>query len=155
MSNLVDATLTEAELSELTAAFQTIERIYTKVGVPLHPEQRQEVMKPRKNCEPLVELLISLAVKYDVKLADFPLEGLRNDLTLRRQLPADEARLEVLHRLVADTLLVASGEMWEAFLAYYAVLDAMSSRNAALATELKPVKALMSNVRRRSQPAEG
>ena len=44
----------------------------------------------------------------------------------------------------------AEGEMWETFLAYYAVLSSMAARVPQLAVDLKPVTEFMARSRRRA-----
>ena len=81
-----------------------------------------------------------------------PLDGMLNDLNLVQALEPFESALELGSQLVADTILQADTEGWQAFLGYYGVLATMAERDAELATLLRPAIEFMKYGRRKPEP---
>lgn len=92
-----------------------------------------------------MELVFGLATEKKVVIDGMPLEGMSSDMKLGNMAYGFEQQLTDCQQIAADTRLVAFGEAWQAFLGYYGVLNSMASRDAALASRLRPVVEFMSD----------
>ena len=116
-------------------------------------KQLQDVVAEiKKFGEAMQRLIYAIAQKRGLKIEGFPLAGMLADINLAQAMEPFEQAMTVGQQLTSDTLLQADTEGWQAFLAYYGVLTAMASHDAALASELQPVIEFMKVGRRKPAP---
>ncbi|HCF58794.1 MAG TPA: hypothetical protein DFS52_12495 [Myxococcales bacterium] len=136
---------TEDERKQLVADIANVRERLIRWGVIVAPEVRCSFLKPRAGAEAMMELVFGLATEKKVVIDGMPLEGMSSDMKLGNMAYGFEQQLTDCQQIAADTRLVAFGEAWQAFLGYYGVLNSMASRDAALASRLRPVVEFMSN----------
>lgn len=151
-SRVGDNVPSTAKLQSLLKQLTDVVSELQKFGVVLSKEERQRLLRARRDSEPMQRRVYELAKKRSLALGGFPLAGMLNDMNLVQALEPFQAAMELGQQLTADTLLLADTEAWQAFLAYYGVLSSMADRDPELATELRPVVDFMKTGRRRAEP---
>lgn len=142
-----------ARFQSLLKQLESVVEELQKFGVMLTKEERRATLRARRDSEPMQRLVYSLAQKKSLELEAFPLSGMLNDMNLVQSLEPFDSAMRVGKQLVADTLLQADTEGWQAFLAYYGVLSSMAQHDAELAAALKPVVNFMKTGRRKAANA--
>ena len=153
MENRVGDTVpTPAKLAALLKQLQDVVTEIKKFGVILTKDERRRLLRVRRDSEAMQRLIYAIAQKRGLKIEGFPLAGMLADINLAQAMEPFEQAMTVGQQLTSDTLLQADTEGWQAFLAYYGVLSAMASHDAALASELQPVIEFMKVGRRKPAP---
>jgi hypothetical protein len=147
-NNVPSSAKLQSLLKQLTDVIAELQ----KFGVVLTTEERKRLLRARRDSEAHQRLIYDLASKKGLSLAGFPLADMLNDINLVQALEPFASAMTLGEQLVADTLLEADTEGWQAFLAHYAVLSSMAERDAELATQLKPVVEFMKTGRRKPAP---
>jgi hypothetical protein len=145
ITNKVGAVVpTPEEQQQLATDIESLRSRLLRFGMVLAPEERYSFLKPRAGAEMLMPLVADLAREKSVTIDGMALEAMTSDLQVGDASLRIERQLEDCRQLASDTRLIAYGEAWQAFLGYYAVLNSMASRDAALANRLRPVVDFMS-----------
>jgi hypothetical protein len=135
----------EAEAARMLAGTKGVTEAWMPYGVLLTPAQRKALHHPRLGAEPHIERVHALATKYKLDIDGIPLQGMTNDFALVAMLRPFQDAMRAGQHLVEDTAGQAESEAWEAFLAYYGTLCGIAKHHAAIAEELAPIIAFMSN----------
>lgn len=144
------------KLADLQKRLSTVLGELRSFCILLSKDERQRRLRSRRDCEPEVQRVAELAKRASLQLTETPLDGMLRDLALAQALRPFEDLFREGLQLTEDTGAQADTEMWQAFLAHYAVLSAMGERNPELATALAPVKEFMRRARRADpKPAPG
>jgi len=139
-----DTVPTPEELEKLKADIASVRERVGRFGIMLPSEERGSFLKPRIGAAEMMTLVARLAQEKGVNIAGMPLGAMESDLQVGDAARSLEEGLADCLQLAADTRLCAYSEAWQAFLGYYAVLSSMASRDAALASRLRPVVEFMS-----------
>lgn len=146
MENRVgDKALTDQKRTAMLKQIHEVTTVLKSIGVVLTPDERKRVLRARRGADEHIETVLRLARKHELNLKNIPLDGLAADLALGKQLDSIETELRVALTIAEDTGAQADSEAWEAFLAYYGILQSMAQRNAEIETELGTVVEFMSN----------
>lgn len=145
--------LSPQKRAQLIKQLQSVIDELKAYGITLTTDDRKRVLRPRRGAEQQIQRVHDLAVRHGVKLKDYPLDGMADDLELAKQFEPFEDEFQRGLTLAEDTGNQAGSEAWEAFLAYYGVLSSMADRMPDLAAELKPVIEFMAVGRRKKVEA--
>jgi hypothetical protein len=135
---------TPEQTQQIDAALDTVQGGIETFCTAIAASDRGGVLRPRAGSEKLMPLVFEVARRKGLAVDGMPLDGVDDDLKVASAADRYELRLEALRQRVADTRLVAYGEAYQAFLAYYGILSSMAKHDPALETELRPVVDFMS-----------
>jgi hypothetical protein len=144
--NLVSLKLTDAELTTLNGALDTIQTTLAGRTVSLDPGQRRTLVKMGDKTRPFCEDAVAALQSNSAALPPgFALGELADDMTDFEKLNPFFDRLTTVRELVDDTLKAISSDVMTNCIAGVGVLKALNKLNPALDESLKN----LSNVRRK------
>jgi hypothetical protein len=120
--------------------------------VKLSADEKKHLLPFRPGGEVIVALIADLAEKYNIHLADMPVEGMRNDLAASQMLAPLVSKFSLIAAWGEDTMSVTRSESWQSTTGNYSVLSRVSEANASLATELKPAREFFAQGPRKKAP---
>ncbi len=141
------------QMDDLEQGLQNLADQLDAFCITLTTEERQQALHARKDANPHIQTIHDLSAKHNISIPDMSREDMMKDLDLRDRLHPLTALLKLAHTKTKDTETEAESEMWQVFLAHYAVLSSMSEHIPELQAALSPVKKFMAS-RRRQQTSE-
>ena len=141
---------------EFTQIVKELDSIITRlkvVGVTLSPEERRGLSHARIGSDAAVESMLQLSERHNLAPRQVSREDVRNDYKLAQGMQPVVERLRAALQLAEDTQNLAESEYWKGALAFYLLIDVLSARDPELETEIKPMSAVMTNQRRKKDPA--
>jgi hypothetical protein len=147
-TNLVGTAVpTDEDNRQVDISITTIRSYFQRYGATASPELRGSFLKPRIGAGKHMSLIAVLAREMGVNITGMPVDDMEKDIKVGDVAYDLEQKLSELNQKAADTRLIAYGEAWQSFLAYYGVLASMASRDHDLAVRLRPVVEFMSAYR--------
>nr|HEX4312921.1 hypothetical protein [Kofleriaceae bacterium] len=127
--------------SQLAALERRVADITDDVGafsVLLSPKERHRALKPRTGGETIVRLVGRIAEEQGVVLPNLTVEQMSANVALAESLLPLAAAVRELDQRIADTMLQAKSESWNALTAYYSTLVRLSGANLDIARAIAP-----------------
>ncbi len=130
---------TPAEVQEMREKVASLQAFAATLGPSLSTEDRMQLVKPRREGEPIADRLFTLGRKYGVNTRLLSHEAAQKDRELYESI--EELTKEALAavQFVQDIYLAARSEYWGAALHYYGALSQMAETDSTVAKEIAPI----------------
>jgi hypothetical protein len=130
LDNQISISLTEQEITDLKAAFTSIETILAGKTIALTPDQRKEYGRLGKLFAPWAEKVkMYMDERPDLVPMFIDTTETAKDFTVRGQLTEFHNRSETIYVGVDDTLTLIGSDIYYMALAYYKNLKVLAEQN--------------------------
>lgn len=130
---------TPAEVQEMREKVASIRAFAATLGPALSTEERMQLLRPRREGEPIADRLFTLGRTYGVNTRLLSHEAAQKDRELYESIEELTKEAVAAVQSVQDIYLAARSEYWGAALHFYGALSQMAETDASVLHDLEPI----------------